>query len=189
MPVDGYNTTQASETKQTKKGKMDLSLDKGNVVNFQQYKERREAQKTVSSADLDSPGRDYRGKLRLTKEDAEMIIYCMRLGREYFMVELEETVQENEQPQKDLDMVNGLLDMIQYEVLKLRGEEGYILDLGFNELAFMLDCVEMTKNAVGKGINVFQWEPSNKEEYTKWLDGTFSYLLYVYEKWRFYQGN
>lgn len=166
-----------------------MSVNKNNnVIDFQQYKEKRELQRTVPS--LETPlENDFQGKLRLTQEDAEMIIYCMRLGREYFMIEVEEPLDEVGQPQKDLETVNNLLDRIQYEVLRLQIEEGYIVGLSILELAFIIDCVEMTRNAVGKGINVFQSEPGAQEDYIKWLDGTFFYLLDVYEKWRFYQGH
>ena len=165
-----------------------MTLDRRNVVDFQEYKETRQAKMVFSPSELDSHEQDFRGKLRLSKEDAEMIIYCMRLGREYFMVGVENTIDEVEPIQKELDMVNQLLDMIQYEVLKIRSEESYILNISFSELAFIVQCVEMIINAVGNSINVFQWETGNKEDYTKWLDGTFFYLLDVYEKWRFYQG-
>ncbi|WP_018306888.1 hypothetical protein [Desulfitobacterium hafniense] len=165
-----------------------MSSSKDNVIDFQHYKEKREIQKAVPSAESTSHENDFQGKLRLTQEDAEMIIYCMRLGREYFLIEVEEIPDKGGQPQKDLETANRLLDRIQYEVLKLQSEEGYIVHLSFLELMFIVDCVEMTRNAVGKGINVFQSEPGDKEDYTKWLDGTFFYLLDVYEKWRFYQG-
>lgn len=163
------------------------SSKNNNVIDFQQYKEKRELQRAIPSAET-SFENDFQGKLRLTQEDAEMIIYCMRLGREYFMIEVEET-HDVGQPQRDLETVNSLLDRIQYEVLKLQTEEGYILGLSILELAFIIDCLEMTRNAVGKGINVFQSEPGDQEDYAKWLDGTFFYLLDVYEKWRFYQGH
>ncbi|CDX00282.1 hypothetical protein DesLBE_3107 [Desulfitobacterium sp. LBE] len=164
------------------------SSKNNNVIDFQQYKEKRELQRAIPSAET-SLENDFQGKLRLTQEDAEMIIYCMRLGREYFMIEVEETPDEGGQAQRDFETVNSLLDRIQYEVLKLQTEEGYIVGLSILELAFIIDCVEMTRNAVGKGINVFQSEPGDKEDYAKWLDGTFFYLLDVYEKWRFYQGH
>jgi len=165
-----------------------LSSSKDNIIDFQQYKEKRKIQRTVPSAEKTALENDFQGKLQLNQEDAEMIIYCMRLGREYFKIEAGEITDESGQSQKDLETVNRLLDRIQYEVLKLRSEESYIVSLSFFELAFIVDCVEMTRSAVEKGIDVFQSEPGDKEDYRKWLDETFFYLLDVYEKWQFYQG-
>lgn len=167
---------------------MDLSSDNGKVIDFQRYKERREYRQAVSPEEIDHIESDFQGKLRLTTEDAEMMIYCVRLGREYFKIEAEDLSDDVNQPQRDLETANCLLDRIQYEVLKLQVEDVFILSLSLTELAFILDCVEMTRSAANQGINVFQSEPGDKEHYVKWLDGTFSYLLGVYEKWRFVLG-
>lgn len=167
---------------------MHVSSDKAKVIDFQRYKERREIHHAVSLEESSLIESDFQGKLRLSIEDAEMIIYCVRLGREYFKVEVEDVLDDGNEPQRDLEKANRLLDKIQYEVLKLQGEDIFVLSLSLTELAFILDCVEMTRSASNNGINVFQSEQGDKERYVKWLEGTFSYLLGVYEKWQFILG-
>lgn len=164
-----------------------MSSDNRKVIDFQRYKERREYHQTLSSEEVDVES-DFQGKLRLTTEDAEMIIYCLRLGREYFKVEAENLLDNVDQPQRDLERANQLLDRIQFEVLKLQVENVFIVSLSLTELAFILDCVEMTRSAGNHGIDVFQAELGDKEHYVKWLEGTFFYLVEVYEKWRFITG-
>ncbi|MGE4273968.1 MAG: hypothetical protein AB7E31_14080 [Desulfitobacterium sp.] len=164
--------------------------DKGKVVDFQQYKEKREIRgidEAISAAEENREESDFRAKLQLSQKDAEMIIYCLRLGREYFRLEIESIADEDDQPQSDLEKVNQLLDRIQYEALKLHTDEEYIFSISLLELIFIIDCVEMTRNAASKGINVFQVESDERENYIRWLDGTFVYLLDVYEKWRLFR--
>ncbi|MEL1134951.1 hypothetical protein AAC978_07180 [Desulfitobacterium sp. THU1] len=164
--------------------------DKGKVVDFQQYKEKREIRgidEAISAAEENREESDFRANLQLSQKDAEMIIYCLRLGREYFKLEIETIADEDDQPQSDLEKVNQLLDRIQYEALKLHTDEEYIFSISLLELIFIIDCVEMTRNAASKGINVFQVEPDERENYIRWLDGTFVYLLDVYEKWRLFR--
>ncbi|MGI1659758.1 MAG: hypothetical protein ACRKFN_12475 [Desulfitobacterium sp.] len=169
---------------------MNLPGDKGKVVDFQQYKEKREIRgidEAISAAEENREESDFRANLQLSQKDAEMIIYCLRLGREYFKLEIETIADEDDQPQSDLEKVNQLLDRIQYEALKLHTDEEYIFSISLLELIFIIDCVEMTRNAASKGINVFQVEPDERENYIRWLDGTFVYLLDVYEKWRLFR--
>lgn len=166
-----------------------MSFGKGIVIDFQQFKEKRENQpieKSASFTEKDLDERDFRGRLHLTQEDAEMIVYCMGLGQEYFKIKAEAIADEGDQSQKELEMVNRLLGMMQQEILNPQGEGGYFFSLSFLELAFIIDCLEMTRNAVVNGINVFQAELGDQKKYIKWLDGTFFYLLDVYEKWRAY---
>ncbi|AGA67776.1 hypothetical protein Desdi_0226 [Desulfitobacterium dichloroeliminans LMG P-21439] len=169
-----------------------MPVDKGKVVDFQQYKEKREIrgiEEAISYEEENSDESEFRAKLQLSQKDAEMVIYCLRLGREYFKIEDVGIADEDNQPQNDLEKVNHLLDRIQYEALKLHTEDEYIFRISLLELIFIIDCVEMTRNAASKGINVFQAEPEEKENYIRWLDGTFVYLLDVYEKWRFFRNS
>lgn len=167
---------------------MDLSADDGKIIDLMEYKERRDRQEEVSSDNIDTVETEFQGRLDLTTEEAEMIIFCMRLGREYFRYELEVTEFPDEtiQSQKDFETANELIDRIQFEVLKLHLDNNFILILSTAELAFILDCLEMIRNAVKHGIDVFQVEERDKEHYQSWLEDTYTYLLEVYEMWRLF---
>lgn len=163
-----------------------LSSDDGKIIDFMEFKERRDRQEEFSSNNIDTVETGFQGRLDLTTEEAEMIIYCLRLGREYFQFELEVTEfpNVNTHAQKDFETANELIDSIQFEVLKLHLDNNFIISLSVTELAFILDCLEMICNAVKHGIDVFQVEEKDKEHYLRWLEDTYTYLSEVYEMWR-----
>jgi len=167
----------------------DLSKDKGKIIDFKKYKEKRDLQKAAFSQDLSDEDNDFSGSLTLNREACEMIIYCLRLTKEFFLVERELLYnKKNEKTAKELAIANGILDMMHHKIFEINDRDSYVFVLSLTELGFILDCIEMAKSAFDRGINIFQCEPDNLMDYKKWLDSTFTYLLYVYTKWRFLQG-